>query len=206
MFFRRGWWRSDAEARFGLIWLTSVTVLLSFSRFKRADYLLPSYPGLALFLGCVADRWYATSPNRRPARITFAAVVLSCLLGWVGYLSHGVAGQDSRLEWRSFAQEIRRRAPVPQLILFFRAEAHALAFHVGRPVDTILEWENLDVWAGRPETYYVVMPPDCASQWRRHLKKGRLEEVLQSNTLVEGDQPRPLVLLRTRPSGVQPPD
>jgi 4-amino-4-deoxy-L-arabinose transferase-like glycosyltransferase len=206
LFWRRGWWRIDPEARFGLVWLLSVIVLLSLSKFKRADYLLPAYPGLALFLGCVADRWSANLSRPRITKIAFAGVVASCVIGWTGYVSYGIAGEDSRLEWRSFAREIRRRAPAPQLVLFFRAEAHALAFHVGRPVDTILEWENLDVWAGRPETYYVVMPPDCAGEWPKYLHKGLLEEVLQSSVLVEGEQPRPLVLLRTRPREARSPD
>jgi hypothetical protein len=85
------------------------------------------------------------------------------------------------------------------LILFFRAEAHALAFHVGPPIDTILEWENLDIWSSRPGTYYVVMPPENADEWQRHLKLGQLEEVLRSSELVSGGHAHPLVLLRTRP-------
>src|SRR5262249_45487110 len=38
---RRGWWRDDPDARFGLIWFGSMFVVLSCARFKRADYLLP---------------------------------------------------------------------------------------------------------------------------------------------------------------------
>jgi hypothetical protein len=114
-------------------------------------------------------------------------------------VNFSLVAQDTRLEWRSFAAEIRKRAPAPQLVIFFRAEAHALAFHVGRPIDTILEWENLDVWAGRPETYYVVMPPDCAADWPSQLVHGRLEEVLRSDVGSEGSQQRPLVLMRTCP-------
>ena len=77
--------------------------------------------------------------------------------------------------------------------------AHALAFHVGRPIDTILEWENLDIWSSRPGTYYVVMPPENADEWPRYLKLGQLEEVLRSSNLAQGTHAHPLVLLRTRP-------
>jgi 4-amino-4-deoxy-L-arabinose transferase-like glycosyltransferase len=205
LFFRRGWWPEDREARFGLIWLGATMVLLSLSRFKRADYLLPAYPGVAIFLGCVRQRWGTTYSLGKVTAVAFATAITGCLVGWIGFLNFSVTGQDARLEWRSFAQEIRHRAPAPQLIIFFRAEAHALAFHVGRPVDTILEWENLDVWAGRPEIYYVVMPPDCAAEWSRHLSHGRLVEVLRSSGLGENDQPHPLVLLRTCHDPPQPP-
>src|SRR5262249_49575453 len=51
-----GWYlwhnRHDAEARFGLVWLLTMVVVLSCARFKRADYLLPAFPGAALFIGC----------------------------------------------------------------------------------------------------------------------------------------------------------
>jgi len=46
--YRRGYWRCDAEARFGLAWFVSVSLVLSCARFKRADYLLPAYPGAAV--------------------------------------------------------------------------------------------------------------------------------------------------------------
>ena len=58
-----------------------------------------------------------------------------------------------------------------------RVEAHALAFHVGRPINTILEWENIEIWAGRPGEHYFVMPPDCARDWPNHITAARLEEV-----------------------------
>jgi hypothetical protein len=113
--------------------------------------------------------------------------------------------QEARQEFRRFAAEIRRRALLPQLVLFFRAEAHALAFHVGRPLDTILEWENLDIWVGRPEVYYVVMPPEDAAEWPRHLKNGRLYEVLRNTDLCGGKHAHPLVLLRTKDVPTSPP-
>jgi 4-amino-4-deoxy-L-arabinose transferase-like glycosyltransferase len=201
---RRRWWHQDPEARFGLVWLLVMVALLSCSRFKRADYLLPAYPGAALFLGTVAERWFRSVRYRRAVAALFGGVLAVTAIGWWVYLDFVLPGQEARLEFRRFAQEIRRRAPAPQLILFFRAESHALAFHVGRPIDTILEWENLDVWAGRPEIYYVVMPPDVAREWQANLKSGQLEEVLRNTDLTAGRHAHPLVLLRTRP-GSRPP-
>jgi 4-amino-4-deoxy-L-arabinose transferase-like glycosyltransferase len=199
MSMRRGWWRLDPEARFGLVWLVAMTVLLSCSRFKRSDYLLPAYPGAALFLGCILERWYVSVAHRRMAAAAFAGMLATVALGWTVYLDDVLPRQEPQLEFRSFAQEIRRRAPAPQMIIFFRAEAHALAFHVGRQIDTILEWENLDVWASRPETWYVVMPPENAAEWPEYLRHGQLEEVVRSVDLAGGKHVHPLVLMRTRP-------
>src|SRR5262249_30736414 len=39
--------------RFGLVWFGTMFVFLSLMKFKRGDYLLPAYPGLALWLAGV---------------------------------------------------------------------------------------------------------------------------------------------------------
>ncbi len=56
-------WREDAEMRLGLIWLLTVLVVLSCSAFKRADYLLPAFPGAALFLASVVCKVSGLSPG-----------------------------------------------------------------------------------------------------------------------------------------------
>jgi 4-amino-4-deoxy-L-arabinose transferase-like glycosyltransferase len=203
----------DPLLRFGLIWIATMLVVLSCARFKRADYLLPAYPGLALFLCCLGERWlrspildlqYSISEARssklevRTSKaLVLSFVVASVLIGWFLRLGWIIPAQETRLELASFAREIRRLSPVPQLVLFFRTEAHDLAFHVGSPLDTILEWENLDIWASRPGTYYVVMPPDVAKEWPKYLKTGKLVEVLRNTDLSGGTHAHPLVLLRT---------
>src|SRR5262249_34491233 len=70
---RRGLWREDADARFGLTWFLGMLLLLSCSRFKRADYLLPAYPGAAVFLGCVAQRWLRELAEK-PSRIALGSI------------------------------------------------------------------------------------------------------------------------------------
>lgn len=198
-FVRQAGMRDDPEARFGLTWFATILVVLSCARFKRADYLLPAYPGLALFAGATAERLLARVTRPRVLLAGFGLILVGVGLGWGVYLTAILPAQESRVEFRRFAAAIRERAPSPQLVLFFRVEAHSLTFHVGRPVDTLLEWENLDRWVGRPEVYYVVMPPELATQWRQHLKQGRLEEVLRNTDLAGGQHAHPLVLLRSHP-------
>jgi 4-amino-4-deoxy-L-arabinose transferase-like glycosyltransferase len=192
--------KGDREARFGLIWLTAMVLVMSCLRFKRADYLVPAYPGAALFLGCIAEKWYQAA--RRPKRLAAAwgLVILACAGGWAWYVDRVLPAAEPTLEQQRFAREIRQLVPAPELVLFFRVEAHALAFHVGSPIDTFLEWENLDIWAGRPGTHYIVMPPDCAAEWPKHVTAGRLEEVLRNTSLPGATHhEHPLVLLRTIP-------
>src|SRR5207245_6965649 len=78
----------------------------------------------------------------------FACAIGLCLVGWWIYIDFIEPRYDDGRVYREFAAEIRRRTDQP--VIFFRAEAHEVAFHVGRPLDTILEWENLDWWATRP--------------------------------------------------------
>jgi hypothetical protein len=197
--FRRQWWQKDPEARFGLVWLISMMAVLSCVGFKRADYLLPAYPGAALFLGCVGERWLQAV--RYPVRLVgaFGVVVAGCLVGWWAYLIWVLPRDEPEREDRTFAAVIRHYAPAPDPVIFFRVEAHTLAFHTGRPVDTLLEWENLDFWASQPRPFYVVMDPDYAREWPDHLRRGTLELVTSNVELAGGKHEHSLLLLRTRP-------
>jgi 4-amino-4-deoxy-L-arabinose transferase-like glycosyltransferase len=193
----------DAEARFGLVWLVAMVLVLSFARFKRADYLLPAYPGAALFLGRFL--WLRLQAPSRAAGTVFerwgwkalmVTAILGTVLGWGYFVTAVLPRSEPERESRSFAAAIRSIAPAPQLVVFFRVESHALAFHVGRPLNTVLEWENIDIWVSRPGEHYFVMPPDCARQWAQHITAAELE-VIGSNT-DGGSHEHPLVLLRTK--------
>src|SRR5262249_830297 len=200
-------WRLDPEARFGLIWLAAMATFLSCMQFKRADYLLPAYPGAALFIGCAVENWWKQQEEKGKERVfaragatlafwTFSFFVLPFV--WWFYLDRQLPAQEPMRERRSFAAEIRRLVPAPGSVQFFRIQDPALAFHLGPKIDTILEWENLDVWAGRPGIY-VVMSPECAYEWPRHIRSGRLEPVLRNTDLAGGSHEQPLCLMRTSP-------
>jgi 4-amino-4-deoxy-L-arabinose transferase-like glycosyltransferase len=196
------WSRPDSDERFSLIWLGSMFLLLSLVRFKRADYLLPAYPGAAILVGCMLDRLCGRIECSRLAW-TGVAGTIACIASasWVYYVERVLPKAEPFLEDRRFASEVRKLAPQPALILFFRAENHALAFHLGPPLDTFLEWENLDIWVGRPGPYYIVMPVDCLEESPRHLTAGRLEAVLRNTDVPNAaNHERPLVLVRTHPN------
>jgi 4-amino-4-deoxy-L-arabinose transferase-like glycosyltransferase len=182
--------RADPLARFGACWFVAVIVFLSCMSFKRADYLLPAYPGFALLVGAAAEHF---AIRRR----VFAVVALAVACGWGWYNMCVVPQQEDGWPYLRIAQEIRAQTDRP--VIFFRAESHVLALHVGRPLDTILEWENLQWWVDRPFPVYVVMPEEEAREWAQHLGSGRLEEVLRSRDRVAGRREHAVVVLRSVP-------
>src|SRR5262245_46998092 len=192
---KRQWWRDDVICRLGLVWFLSIASLLSVMRFKRADYLLPAFPGLALFLGAAAQRWWAeTRPRWAPAAL--ATALLSYAACWVGFL-----WQLDAWPYRTAAQKMRKFAGDDAPIIFFRAEVHPLAFHLRRPLGSILEWENLEIWANEPRPVYFVMPAECARISAQHLRKGCLTEVFPLGDLLDAKHDRDLIVLRNEAAG-----
>src|SRR5262249_19694336 len=102
--------RLDAEARFGLLWLVASVVILSFAGFKRADYLLPAYPGAALFLGFVVEGWVRARANDprhtrslRWAAGALATLLVACAAGWWTYEERLLPADEPAREYRQFA-------------------------------------------------------------------------------------------------------
>ena len=102
--------RADREARFGSVWLAVIVVILSGARFKRADYLLPAYPGAALLLGCTLERWLqrGSQPRRAFQGATLAVLLAVYAGGWWMYEDRILAADEPHAQYRSFAAEIRR--------------------------------------------------------------------------------------------------
>lgn len=200
---RKGTDRADDDGRFGLLWLGAIFLILSLASFKRADYLLPAYPGAAIFLGSTLERWFLGmhAASRRAsscaAVATLAAVLALAISGWWVYEAKVLPRDESVREYRTFAAAIRERSPIPDIVVFFRVEAHALAFHLGAPVNTVMEWENLSAWLDKPEPHLIVTSPECAAECARRMPSGRLDHVM-TNAAHDGRlHEQPLVLLRT---------
>jgi 4-amino-4-deoxy-L-arabinose transferase-like glycosyltransferase len=194
-FWRRQDLRQDSIAKAGLAWFIAITVFLSLMRFKRADYLLPAYPGFAIFLGICGDRLLEFADNAKRAFWVSLGLGLAAYgIGWLVFIGWFTRGSEP--PYRLIAQEIRTQTNRP--VIFFRAESHVLHFHIGKPLDTILEWENLAIWADRPFPVYIVMPEACAREWQEHLRTDALEEVLRTADYPGGQRDRPLVVFRSR--------
>jgi 4-amino-4-deoxy-L-arabinose transferase-like glycosyltransferase len=190
--------RDDGAAWSGLLWFGAIALFLSCMRFKRADYLLPAYPGMAIFLGVTLERWLNGVLNKG-----YFAVLAVYLIGWQIYNVAFLPAEEKAWPYRTMAQEIRASTQGP--VIFFRAETHLLMHHVGPPVDTILEWENLQWWTDRPFPVFIVMPEKYAAEWPQHLRAGALEEVLRTSDYVHGRRDRPMIVMRTRgPASANP--
>jgi 4-amino-4-deoxy-L-arabinose transferase-like glycosyltransferase len=197
---RRGWLRSDPVARFGLVWLVAVVAVLSCASFKRADYLLPAYPGAALFLACtvsrLADEWKAVPKHLLNLRLVIIALCLAVVIGWTVRVECVLPAGEPFRDYRRFAAEIRKIAPTPAPVVFFQTEAHALAFHVGRPLAIIVEWQELQSRIAAGQVDLIVMPPERVAECPARLSGVRLCELLKNTDLSGGQHERPLVLMR----------
>ena len=195
---RRGLWRSDAEARFGLVWFVGVLLVLSCARFKRADYLLPAYPGTALLLGCIGQDWLGqlASQRRRFAIGGLAGMATVMVVVWFVRVEWQLPAREPYRDYRAFAARIRQLAPCPEEVIFFRTEAHPLAFHLGRPLTLLVEWAELNTRLLQSGTHYIVTPPQCAKESRHYLHGIRLERVVSNTDLSGGEHEHPLDLLR----------
>jgi hypothetical protein len=185
-------WRGDADAQFGLVWFIVMLALLSCSRFKRADYLLPAYPGAAMFLGCAIERWYQVRMprTRRWLAVCFTVVLLLLPIWWFSFDRVVTAKDEAARDHSAFAGQIRTFAPAPEPIVLFRVESHQLAFHMGRPVHTLVEWGDLEALLHEPGPRYVVIPAGLLDKCRD------AEVVARSEDLASTKQQRPLILLR----------
>ena len=206
IFWRRGWWRVDREACFGLVWLTAVVGILSCARFKRADYLLPAYPAAAVFgVRCdwrLAECWKNAPRRQLSLRATLAVLFVAVVAGWTWRVERGLPAEESFRDYRRFAAAVREVAPSPEPVIFFHTEAHALAFHVGRPLTIAVQWEELQARLAGGAALFVVMPPGSADQWPSCLHGVRLREVLRNTDFNGGRHERPLVLLRAEPESI----
>jgi hypothetical protein len=126
-------------------------------------------------------------------------IVLLVTAGWVVRVHWQLPAQESFRDYRSFAAEVRRRAPAPEPLVFFRTEAHALAFHVGRPLTVLVKWEDLQRRLAGPGPHHVVLPPDCVAECPRFLPGFRVEELARNTASAGGAHERPLVLVRLEP-------
>lgn len=194
--FRSGFWRESPAFRFGCVWCAVMVAVLSAAQFKRADYLLPVFPGAALALGCAACGWlHARLQHERRATVGFA-VLTSCALAVWPVMWFAVEPKEAaRQEKRPFADAIRAHAPAPQNVILFRSESHLLAYHLGPPLTTLVEWGDLRAALSEPGPHAVVMPPEYVADAERYTNRKFVPVADLASTLSVHPH-RPLVCLR----------
>jgi 4-amino-4-deoxy-L-arabinose transferase-like glycosyltransferase len=197
---RSGHWRSDPAFRFGLITFAVMFAVMSTARFKRADYLLPTFPFAAIAVGCAAEAWLASRAKPgtvRVAKRAFGGVLAAVAAGWLVMTFAVEPAEQAKEEKRRFAEVIRRHAPPPHTVLQFRMESHLLSYHLGRPVHTLVEWGELNELLAEPGPHFVVMPPEYVYPTAEIVTSRKLVAVARLDEYTAGKPPRPLVFLRT---------
>ena len=104
----------------------------------------------------------ACARSGRSARLLAVAVAVWPVMWFVVE-----PAEAARQEKRPFAAAIRAHAPRPQTVLLFRTESHLLAYHLGPPLHTLVEWGELKDALNRPGPHVVVMPPEYAADAAR---------------------------------------
>lgn len=183
-------------ASLGVIWFGSILLIMSAMQYKRADYLLPAYPGLALLIGIYIDavlRQLSLPRILQAYRLGLAAAV--CIaLGWFSYVQWIMPMWEPQRAMRPFAHLVRSYLPAPGQVILFRIDSHQLAWELGKRVDRIWEWENLSWWATRPAPVFVVMPENYANEVKDQLQSGELIRLSSNTELNHGKHDVPLVL------------
>jgi 4-amino-4-deoxy-L-arabinose transferase-like glycosyltransferase len=193
-------WRTDPVFRLGVVWFVVMFAVLSAARFKRADYLLPLFPGAAVALGCAAERWLAARTDPRTPRrmkVAFGLTVGLVVIGWQVMTFAVEPKEQAAEEKRAFAAAIREHAPPSNEVMLFRAESHLLAYHLGGPLRSRVEWADLNDWLAEPGPHVVVMPPEYVYPAQQIVTSRRLVVVARLDDFTTDTPHRPLVVLRT---------
>ncbi len=139
----------------------------------------------------VLKEWKDTRRRQLHLSIVVWSLVAVVVAFWAVRVEWGLPAEEPFRDYRRFAAAVREAAPRPAPVVFFQTEAHALAFHVGRPLSILVEWEELQDRLAADATTYVVMPPASADAWPNHLTGVRLREVLKNTDLSGGRHERP---------------
>ena len=117
--------------------------------------------------------------------------------GWWWFHHHAEPKQQAVREQKAFADHIRSCAPAPAEVLLFRVESHLLAYHLGRPLHTLVEWGELNQRLAEPGTHWFVTRAEFVPECFENVRTRRIEVSSCSKDFVAVLPLRPLVLLRT---------
>ena len=92
---------------------------------------------------------------------------------------------------------IAQLAPIPEMVLLFRVESHLLAFHLARPLHTLVEWGELNDRLAEPGTHWFVTRAEYVPECLQNIRTRRVEVAARSDDFGRAPPLRPLVLMRT---------
>jgi len=145
--------------RFSAIWFLVVLLFFSGMRYKRADYLLPAYPALALFVGFRLDEFLnsLTTSQRKKWYLSYTSAVAISVVGWCIYITWVLPEINQVRQGRDFAQVVRQYCGADRAIYMFGTEAHLLSYHLGPPIQRSFDAEQVRNWLEEREPLYVIV-------------------------------------------------
>ena len=198
------WWTKAAKAsvpsmqslgQLGLAWVLGGVMLLSMARFKRADYLAPILPGLALWLACglglLRESGFGFWQKRWAGVAVGVGLMLWCAgWGWRIGMEPAASGRGQ------LAKEIEGELQAEDRLIFFQVEDHQLAYHLGRDFTSQVTWAPLqEVARGNAGVVVVTEPERLVEGW--FIDPAMRFETLARSKLAHGPD-KPLVCVRLR--------
>ncbi len=184
---------------FGLIWFLVMFLILSMVSYKRADYLLPAYPGAALFLALLLSDALKVAFSREFLTIkmfftSVAMLLVASTIGWVWFVDFYLPKLEPMREMKSAAKIIRKSTG--ESLLFFNMEAHALAFHLGKPVETVVGWEKLGKAIDVRNESFVLTSPDNLEEMIGKFPRYKFDVLYLKNEAETKGLSRPFVFVK----------
>lgn len=186
---------------FGLIWFFSMFLVLSLVSYKRADYLLPAYPGAAIFLSVVLSdfiklSFFSKLLSTRTFYKSLAGILFVSSVSWVWYVDFYLPKYEPMREMKSAAKFIRNSTF--DNILFFNMESHALAFHIGKPLETIVGWENLEKSINLKKQAFLLTYPENIEEISGKFPDHKLNVLYSKNSQLTKGFSRPFVFIELK--------
>ncbi len=187
---------------FSLTWFLVMILILSLVSYKRADYLLPAYPGAAIFLGVLMADGFKLCLSKKlltikmflPAQIALLTV---SILGWIWFVDFHLPRLEPYREMKSAAKIIREKTPAN--LLFFNLESHALAFHTGKPLETVVGWGNLEQLVALNKESFVLTSLDNLPEISQKLPGFKFNVLYQKDIFKTKGLSRPFVFIKIYP-------
>lgn len=198
-----GWWNPNKMAPIavlGGLWFLLEFCFFSICGYKRSDYLLPAYPGAALFsasvlrLGTREQVFQGSAQSLRGIGWTGVGIGVVAMFFWVHFQ---LPSREESRQMRQWARKWKPLVPEGEELVFFAEEGHSLAYHWGKPHKVIGKPDELSEVARSGQRFWVVTNPTVKELW----PQGPFPvewEVVGQNWVGDATHHKPLLLLEAR--------
>lgn len=138
-----------------------------------------------------------TETSQQLFTLLLSLVIVGTVAGWALFRLSIEPAQEASREQQAFAAHVRAQCPAPREVLLYRVESHLLAYHLGRPIRTLIEWHDLNRWLQEPGEHWFITRAEFVPECLQYVHTRRIEVWSRSEQFTRGKPARPLVLMRT---------